>query len=286
MHIETKGGAQYTQAIDVCLDHACEHSKKLIKNTLEKDGVDTNIIPDQVDHILTSNWIHINKSSSISEEIVQIDPRYTRMQVSPIDNDLVTMEDLNHVKKNKYSDMSIKKTKDGFLVENPSFGSNYMVVAQKERKLGGFSHDLKPIVDQYNGKVKKQIIDSPLIAINEDVTEYNAIVDQSNESLSKLNSLYNTLLNSTKPGFLEALFNTKGYRIKCEARNIIVDSHQTLLELSENPENLAHHTDVLLDDLKFKLQCVDHGVPHTLIQKLNLQIEETQLRTPSIKMCG
>jgi len=271
--ITTKGGAQYTQAVDICLDHHYKHSKMLVKDIIGKTTT-TAVVPDKVDHILTSNYIEIEKNSMVSTNIVHIDPVCTRRLVSHISDDKISTVNLQAAKKNKYPQMSIKKMKGGFLVENPPFGSNYIVNAREERKLEGFSSDLKPLVNQYNEAVKNHAVDSYLMAANLNMVKYNACINKSCEPFDKLCNLYDYLLKKSKPTFLEILFKSTICNTKHTIRNILKNSRQIMFSLNKDPANLIHHIDVLLDDLKLQVEHVDYGMKSSFIRNLSSEIDK------------
>jgi hypothetical protein len=266
--VSTAGGAEYLQAIDVCLDHAFKHSKTLVEKLAMVDVEnDTDIIPTQVDHLITSNSINVSDEASVTPSTVHIDPRYDKANHRK--NDLVKTADLNDLKNVKYAQMTVRNSVDGFIFNNPPFGSDFRVVATEERKLGGFSNDLKPLIDTRNQKVKKHVVESRLKQGNhKGYVCYNA--DRANNKLSKL---YENLLDECKTGFLETLFNTQSYQLKIQAKNIIKKSMYISNELMDDPAYFIDHIDDSLNMLKVKLSHLNDGVvndfKHQLVTKID-----------------
>lgn len=71
--VKTSGGGCYVQCIDVCFDHKHAHSRCLMNQCFERETVN-DILPEQVDHILTSNCAYPKKESYVSESLMHIDP--------------------------------------------------------------------------------------------------------------------------------------------------------------------------------------------------------------------
>lgn len=278
--VKTAGGAEYTQAIDVCLDHAHRHSKELVKRVGDVQiSNNTKIIPNQVDHIVTSNSIYVWEGSKITESVVHIDPCID--QAIHMEDDIMTVSDLENSKKNKYSCMSIKKSLNGYVVRNPAFGSSYSVVATEERKLGGFSGDLTPIMNNRNNKVKEQVVESRL---STSWPIYATVVDQKKTAVDKLNALYKSLFDKCIPGFLEELFNTQSYKLKLQTQRVLKESMDRLRVLNKDSVSFMHYIDISLNDLKLQLKHLNHGIPNHFSNKLISKIDDAMTHVQSIKL--
>ncbi len=161
--VKTEGGAEFVQAIDVCLEHLYEIAKNKLKDIIGFD--DPLIIPDQADHILTSNTIKLIESSGITSPIVHVDPVNSFNNSPHImhpmkKQDVVTRSDLKLKKTDPHCKTTIKKHKDGFVVYTPYFGSDYNVFISDERNLNGFTRELRPEVKKHNDIVKNNILKS------------------------------------------------------------------------------------------------------------------------------
>lgn len=144
---------------------------------------DESMLPDQIDHLLTSNSIPITQSARVSESIVQIDPID---RFSPTADDTVQVSDLQNVKNSKYSTMSITQQSSGcFLVSNPPFGRDFEVVAQKERRLGGYSKELKEIISHRNRKTRENTMHAHIArnSVEQKAMEYTQFICQSDDAL-------------------------------------------------------------------------------------------------------
>lgn len=279
LQIKTEGGAEYTQAIDVCLDHAARHSKQLIEH--EANNTISNVfIPEQIDHLVTSDTINLIEDAKISESIVQIDPDFSR-NAKHMKNDRVESTDLQNFKMHKYPQTSVEKRSNGFIVKNPSFGSDCLIIAQDERKLSKFSDHLEPIIKQRNQKVEQHILNSDIEVLYQG-HQFNLLLNQYKKSLERINQLHTSLLKGCAIGYLEKLFKTQNYRLKCQIKKILADFQATFLLLNKEPATFMHHVGVILADLKVKLKHVNNGLPNSLTPTFIAQIDQTIVEQPSI----
>jgi hypothetical protein len=77
--LETSGGAQYLQFVDICIDISDDSAWAIFKNMLRLES-DSFFLPIQADHILSSNIIGLYASDGLpipSEAHTHIDPHYT-----------------------------------------------------------------------------------------------------------------------------------------------------------------------------------------------------------------
>jgi hypothetical protein len=153
--IKTKGGAQFTQAIDICLDHFYSHSKSLFELQLKKTmGI---FIPLQIDHILTSNSIVSIKSSMIGEKIVHVDPFIIK---NPLQNKCITQK-ITINSKHKY-ETKLKQSKDQFELQNLPFGPDLTMILKPERQLNSVTSNLKFLVAEHNNQCIQDRMNSQL----------------------------------------------------------------------------------------------------------------------------
>lgn len=262
--VTTAGGAKYTQAVDVCLDHKLSRSKRLLGNFTRLNTHEN--IPKQVDQIVTSNPITLFNYASITESVAHIDPVYSRSQ--HMSNDRVETADFNKVKKNKYSHMSITQTSSGCIVQSPAFGSSFKMVATEERKLGGFSKQLELSVAHNNMQTKENIITAKLKN-----KSYEMMADKKHDIVFMLNQLFKQLLVTCEPSFLESLFKTKSYELKQEASELIKDFMTTLKNLTKDDMLIVYQAHVFLKDAKLKLAHINQKIPNELTKELTSTID-------------
>lgn len=274
--VRTKGGAEYLQAIDICLDHFAEHSKSLLKQLIHCPvSASTNIIPNCIDHILTSNSILPKEDAKLSESFVQIDPRESI--VCHLKNDKVTESDLNIILKEKYHKMFVKKSTDffleanGFLVNKPSFGSSYKIFAAEERQLGGFSNDFKRMVNDTNLNIKKQVVEAK-IEQQKGGGDYNRLIDQNSDKADKIENLYQGLRDKCRPNFLES---SASVNYKLAAKNRITDSLRALQALDKCSDSYVSNADHLLVTLKNQLAFIDRQAENPLFKDFISKADST-----------
>jgi hypothetical protein len=53
--VKTQGGACYTLMIDICQDHNNAHSKRIMKRRIEDEGNPDELLPEQIEHIVSSS---------------------------------------------------------------------------------------------------------------------------------------------------------------------------------------------------------------------------------------
>lgn len=69
----TAGGAGFTAALDICVDH----SYAIAKNTFARDLMlcSTLFFPNQISYVLTSNWVELQSKHTLGQHTAQADPR-------------------------------------------------------------------------------------------------------------------------------------------------------------------------------------------------------------------
>ncbi|STX50423.1 Uncharacterised protein [Legionella busanensis] len=278
LEIETRGGARFIQAIDICLDHAYLHSKKLLLAQLNRTIDYTHSMPEQADHILTSNSIDPERAAKISPSIFHIDPDPTtfdkdnRERLINEDNFLkpATIEPISH-----YPKMQILNKDNGIHVINPPFGSDYRVVAYQERKLGGFAKDLDNKIKALNKHIRaKQIYN--LLPPYGSLQEFLSIENNRQKVSNATSMLLNTLTKKCKPNLFEYFFKTNNFYIKKEVKAILDDSAITLRDLKiQNAETLVN-THIWSKDVKFKLSLINNGFPNSFIKEITNAIDTLQ----------
>lgn len=149
--ITTAGGAKYLQAIDVCIDHDEKVAKHALQRLVERSVLkESEYIPNQIDHILTSNTTEVINKSSIVENIVHVDPLFTPREKRLPESTTVSEEQLRACMKNKYTELKVIKTDECFYVTSPCFGEPYKIVLCNERPLSTYQNKMRELVDQRN----------------------------------------------------------------------------------------------------------------------------------------
>jgi hypothetical protein len=72
----TLGGAKHVTLIDICLDHFYKNAKYNYIQMINRaqDSQETDFIPTQVSHIITSNYMQVIEASTISRHTTLVDP--------------------------------------------------------------------------------------------------------------------------------------------------------------------------------------------------------------------
>lgn len=154
--VETEGGAQYLQLIEVCLEHSQKRAKSMLLLFLNSK----NLIPNQVDHLLSSNCIKVVERAKISNYISQVDP-YTCGKLL-VKNTPTTLAMFKQAMPPSFPEMRAKTTRYEDYIKNPPFGFSFKIKINKERRLGELTTNLKTRVTAHNQLVKKQIVQSYL----------------------------------------------------------------------------------------------------------------------------
>lgn len=149
--ITTAGGAQYLQAIEICLDHVNANAKHAMLRTIMRDIVkDSSYLPSQVDHIVTSNSTLLIPKYGIGLTLFQIDPQLSR-QVHDVSSETqVSAETIRNCMKNKYTKIVVSKNNSTFDVISPCFGAPYRIVLCNERRLSTYSNKYRTGVFKRN----------------------------------------------------------------------------------------------------------------------------------------
>ncbi|KTD21395.1 Uncharacterised protein [Legionella londiniensis] len=189
--IQTKGGAKYIQALDVCLDHANRHSKKQLQSQLTRDRVDvTYFIPEQVDHIVTSNSIRIENSSLISQFVLHVDPRVETIMPAAIDCNL-DKNLLSEMELSNYKNMKIMNQQYGLKVIAPPFGSNYSVKVHEERQLNKFVPFLASYIDRENYRIMEERLDTIMMMHSSDEVAFaKAYAAKNSKAIAEIYAKY------------------------------------------------------------------------------------------------
>ncbi|MGQ3887938.1 hypothetical protein ACQUW5_02755 [Legionella sp. CNM-1927-20] len=204
---------------------------------LNQDTDYTCCVPEQSDHIVTSNSIDLMDFAKVSSSILHVDP-----DPEIFENRKRLVNKVNFIKAaaiepmSRYSKMRILSKSDETTVINPPFGSNYHLVAYKERKLGGFTEDIDIKIKALNKRIRAKQMHTLLISNDSSLRKFLSIEKNSIEAYSAAVVLLSTLSKKCKPNFLEYLFKTKNYYLKREVKAILDDAKITLQKGFELPQ--------------------------------------------------
>lgn len=247
IRVKTEGGAEYVQAVDVCLDHCDRRSRELLHKAISRDAAhDHSLVPDQIDHLITSNSVYISKQITTAVP-VQVDPR-ERIS-NHMFQDSVNVEALRAAGKNKYDKMRVEKDETGISISNPSFGGDIRIVACGERKLGGFSPDLRDACKQRNTAVVNQAVKGH-VSDDEMLHQFKFINMQAQQMMMRVNALQRALLVKCSDKYLQKLFNTNESKLKVRIRGVMTDHFSEIATLTDDEITFVDRVDKILDELK------------------------------------
>lgn len=218
--VKTQGGACYTQAIDICLDHALQHSKELLIRRILENGDE--ILPNQIEHCVSSNSIALYDDSIISDYCVHIDPS-TSMQAygAQTDSKKLTNNAIKRILPNEYPQTRIVENKWGYEIVNPPFGTDCYIEVLRERPAAKYLPELQSAVERHNQEVHaKQLtaLKQEYLGIKENIVQH---IEQSNQLMHRMDELEKGMLKLCKPNVLQELLKTDEYKHKMEAKDVI-----------------------------------------------------------------
>ncbi len=246
--LTTKGGACFTQAIDVCIDHGYGHSKALmtkrITDTLHADE----ILPNQIEQCITSFGTSIVSENTITDSVLHVDPHSTHNV--PLCSKRLSDDTLSSVIPAGFCQTEIGINEQGYLIINPIFGLTDCVVKVYEERLASrYKPELQESIHAHNQKALKN--------------QHMAVAQPRDNLVQKILSkriteMEQTMLKHCQPTALEKIFNTQEYQQKEKAVKIIHNSITLLKQVIEK-----HGTDSIYfiriwkKDFNFKLHLLD-----------------------------
>jgi hypothetical protein len=216
--VSTAGGASYTQAIDVCLDHAFEHSKELLLRRILGDVNPNELLPEQVEQCITSNYINLFDTAIVASTVLHADPHYATLgdfQEHPLRPEIMA-----RALPPDYAHCSITPSATGYLLSNPAFGSDCKIDVLAKRPAAHYKPIIAAAVRAHNHRACQHLSYSA----KQSHVEGSDIIHRLNEgqSLSKaIDTLEQHLLEKCRPGFWQKLFHTEEYQQKLAAIIII-----------------------------------------------------------------
>jgi hypothetical protein len=158
--IETRGGARYIQAIDICLDHLTHHAKRLLLNQLSPDIAHERFLPEQVDHVVTSNTVELVEAAKTTASVLHVDAYYVLPNEREHDyNFLIQDSDFAPIQSQSQYPLRITIRGNRLRVINPPFGSEYKLESYAPRKLGEFIPDIAQSIQLINQSTYRRQMD-------------------------------------------------------------------------------------------------------------------------------
>lgn len=239
--VKTKGGACYTQAIDICLDHALQHSKELIIRRISST-TNSEILPEQIEHCVSSNSIPLYMDSLISDYCTHIDPITTMQQYeATLGSKTLTNKAFQKIIPSGYPNMKIMEKSWGYQIMNPPFGSECYIEIFSERPAGKYLPEFQSTVHKHNEEAhKKQLkrLKQEYLGYSEQEKIVHHI-DQSTLLSSRIEELEKKMLKRCKPTILQELFKTEELQQKEEAKAIIRACFKLIKEAIKNKGNAS-----------------------------------------------
>lgn len=287
--VRTAGGAVYTQAIDVCLDHAYGHSKEQLERRIFENAAADEVIPAQIEQCITSSWIDLYSQNIVADKVLHADPVRSMLTYYKKQPGTQTLDEdaTKRITPADYPQMSIKPNTGGYAVSNPPFGSHFIVEVLAERPAAKYLPAYQEPVMRHNTSV----IERRLFASRQrDLSEEEKFAQglslastTAERMLFRLVELKSHMLEQCRPNFWQRIFRTEEYRQKIEARQIINNSFAVMTNALEIQGNAA----VLIlnpwkKDLVFRLGTVGSSSADDSF-KQSLRAEITQSITINLK---
>ena len=188
--VKTQGGARYTQAIDICLDHELQHSKELLVRRILENFDE--ILPSQIEHCVSSNSIDLYLDSIISDYCVHIDPS-TSMQIYGAQFGLKALTEklMKRIIPREYPRMKIVEKDWGYEIVNPPFGPDCYVEVFSERPAGKYIPELQSAIEQHNQEVYAKQLTALKQKYLDTKDKGNAVqhIEQSDQLMHRTNEL-------------------------------------------------------------------------------------------------
>lgn len=239
----TAGGAVYTQAIDVCLDHAYGHSKEQIERRISGSAAPDEIIPAQIEQCVTSSWIDLHSKSTVADQVLHADPvrsmlAYYKKQPG---TQILDEDAKKRITPAGFPQMSIQHNAGGYAVNNPPFGSHFIVEVLAERPAAKYLPAYQEPVTKHNTSViERQLFASRQrdLSKEEKFAQGLSLASTTVERVSfRLAELKSHMLEQCRPSFWQRIFRTEEYRQKIEARQIINNSFAVMADALQTQGN-------------------------------------------------
>lgn len=227
--VTTLGGACYTQMIDICQDHINAHSKRIMERRIQENGNPDELLPEQIEHIVTSSTTGPNFANSLSSGIVHADSNphdymlkgYRTLGATTLDE-----ATLKRIIDPDYPNMSIITHDQRYEIQNPPFGPPYTIDILKDRPAFKYEDEFQALIRVHNQRVikRKAELTKGLILKTSDLffhyIEKNNLIDS---ILIDLEELEKQLLKECRYEFFEEWLGTGSYEDKKQANKHITE---------------------------------------------------------------
>lgn len=247
--VTTKGGGKFLQAIDVCIDHVNQHSKKLLEDQLNlEDSDSSDFLPEQVDQIVTSNTIKLKEYAKISPSILHVDPwpddqfdaqnRHRPINTSTV----LSTQDINSVR--QYTKTRIVSEPGKLTVTKPPFGPNYHINVYQEQPVGRFIPSLEAKIKTINDKIIDKHVKRLLNESSPQNLEGIQAIELINKNAYELAyTLIEHLKQQSQLTSIEETLKTDNYCLKLIVHNIIAESEMHLDKLKQDDKQCLFLTE-------------------------------------------
>lgn len=282
IEITTNGGAKFLQAVDVCLDHANKHSKKLLDSQVNLDAINSSdFLCEQVDQIVTSSSIKLEDNSKISTSVLHVDPRPNlafdeQSKDRPIDTSIpLSSEAINSVK--QYSETKIVSKPGKITVTKPPFGPDYHIKIYQEQQVGRFNPEIDTCIKTINdGIIERQVKRLLNEPSSQNLKEIESIDQIGTNTYTLANNLLQQLKEQCKPKWFEKLFKTTNYFLKLSIEAIIAKSELSLKEIKDDPRHLfLAHISPWARNMKLELNSLSL-LPNSFLKELDVAVNTFQ----------
>lgn len=179
--------------------------------------------------------------------------------------------ELSH-KNSASKELSLCISKDGkrLVMNNPIFGSRLIIFAVQESQVSYFTDAMQDAVTKHNEKIITNDALERFASQNKDFspTSYKKFAKDTDEFIAQVVHLYSALQKKCELTLLEYVFGYQDSALKNEAREIISQSLIQFNILVKDSVTFFVHLESLLNDLKIKLEHVNHGLPNQLSEQL------------------
>lgn len=273
--VRTKGGAEYIQAIDICLDHFYAHSKTLLGRELllKQQG----LYPAQIDQTVSSSSIALQRQSQITSWITHVDSELSKKAMLHHNTDTpVRSLDFDDLKTKKYPDFVIVEMESGVELKQPIFGRDLLLFAEKERKMDLAPTSLNVNIKKQNKNACRLFIDTQLQSRPDFQEVIQNISENHVDLVTKINQFYLETANLCKPSSFDNFLRLEINRVKTQIKTLIDKSYAKYTELQDDQLGLFFDFPSILDEFEIELKLC-HNFKSNLIQNINKKIQELRL---------
>lgn len=250
INCETLGGAKFTTAIDICLDHLYAVAKNAFKRIIAValKCMNSELLPDQVSHVVTSDHVYIDRTSTIVTKVTQADPYQQGVfsdRKGTSQSDLsVEFRQVVGQSKTLAPTTKVMTSEQDLLILDPPFGPDLKLIVCEQQPLARLTGQLKEDVDAHNATAIYNMT-RDLVAMQSGYSyskNKKAVMDISNQLSDYLDE------QSQQQSFFKKLFGIKD--TYSEQLELVKDYMQKIARSAANPECFNTTVTVLLANFK------------------------------------